>query len=163
MGTYATTSSLLLLLPGLPQTTTAAGYTSCVALMGSQITRAEALIDAKIGGRYTLPLSPIPPVIRAIAEDISGYYIYRSYSIQDNQNRANYEALRDIYQDAIKQLDEIGSGALDLMDTSGSAVAETIEHGADSNTIDYQPFFDVDDPTDWAFDSENLDDVADKR
>ena len=157
---YATASSLLVLLPGLPQTTTANGYTSSVAIIDAHIVRADSLIDAKCAVRYDVPFSATPPIIKTLSEDISAYLSYRSFYTQDNQNKTDYfEELRDR---AYEWLDEISKGTMKLVDSTGSLISERASTTSDfieSNTEDYNTFFDFDDCTNWAFDSDMLDDI----
>lgn len=162
---YSSISSILLILPGLPQTTSVAGYSETAAAVNRHITRADALIDSKIGKRYPVPISPTPPLLGALSEDIVVYYSYRSFYTQDNTNRTDYfDELRD---NAFKTLDEIRDGKIDIVDSTGALIAERTSESSigilDSTNKDYQPFFDVDDEFNWKFDSDLLDDLNGKR
>ena len=156
---YASTTSILLILPGLANTTTVTG------VITRHIVRADALIDAKISKRYAVPISPTPPLLGSISEDITAYYTFRTFYTQDNTNKTEYFA--DLRNDAIATLDEIREGKIDLVNTAGSIIAERTEESTsgilDSTTKDYQPFFDVDDELDWKFDADLLDDIGDNR
>lgn len=156
---YSSATSILLIFPGLANTSTVTN------VITRHITRADALIDSKISKRYSVPISPTPPLLGSLSEDISVYYTYRSFYTSDNSNRTEYFAeLRD---HAIATLDEIREGKIDIVNTAGSLITERDEESTtgilDSTTKDYQPFFDVDDELDWKFDADRLDDVADKR
>ena len=156
---YSSSTSILLILPGLANTTTVTGVIS------RHIARADALIDSKICKRYATPISPTPPLLGSISEDICCYYTYRSFYTSDNSNRTEYFA--ELCQKAYETLDEIRDGKIDLVNTAGSIISEVSAEATsgilDSTTKDYQPFFDVDDELSWKFDDELLDDVADKR
>jgi phage gp36-like protein len=162
---YSSLSSILLVLPGLPQTSTSAGYSTTAAVVGRHITRADALIDSKIARRYSVPISPTPPLIGSLSEDITAYYSYRSFYTQDNSNRNEY--FEELRANALSTLDEIRDGKLDLVNTSGSLISERSTEATsgvlDSTNKDYQPFFDVDDELNWKFDADLIDAVGDKR
>jgi phage gp36-like protein len=161
---YCSNSAIRLNLPILPNTATASGFFKAKDIIDFHIRRTDGLIDGKCARRYDLPFSPVPPVIRTIAEDITSYYVYRSFVTQDNQNRSEY--LEELKDGALKVLDEIMSGAIDLVDTSGSAVLERTSEVTDalwSNTQEYQPFFDIDSVTSQDFDDDLKDAVSDDR
>jgi len=165
-GSYVSTgTTLLLIVPGLPQTTTITpAYTQTVAMINAHLTRAEALVNAKISKRYDVPVSPAPPLLVAITEDITAYYTYRSCYSQDNHNRLEYFA--DLRDEAFKELDDIREGMIDLVYTSGSVVAERTDEATnivDSNTKNYTPAFDVDDALNWKFDDDLIDHISDSR
>ena len=156
---YASTTSILLILPGLANTTTVTG------VITRHITRADSLIDAKISKRYAVPISPTPPLLGSISEDITSYYTFRTFYTQDNTNKTEYFA--DLRDDAMATLDEIREGKIDLVNTAGSIIAERTDESTsgilDSTTKDYQPFFDVDDELNWKFDDDLIDDIGDNR
>ena len=149
---YCSTSAILSLLPGLPQTTATSGYTATAALIAKSISRADSLIDSSCARRYSVPFGTTPPLIGSISEDLTCYFTYRSLYTQDNSNRTEYfEELRD---NCLKWLDEIVERKRDLVDSSGNVISEkTVANTTfiDSSHYDYQPFFDIDEPTDWKF------------
>ena len=156
---YASSTSILLIVPGL------VNQTSVTGVIDRHISRADALIDAKISKRYSTPLSPTPPLLGALSEDIVVYYTFRSFYTQDNTNRTEYfEELKD---KALSTLDEIRDGKIDLVNTAGSLIAERTSESTigilDSTTKDYQTFFDVDDELDWKFDTDLTDSIAGNR
>lgn len=162
---YASLSSILLIVPGLPQTTTAAGYSLTSAVVGRHISRADALIDSKITRRYETPISPTPPLLGALSEDLTSAYSYRSFYTQDNHNKGDY--YDQLIAEAMKTLDDIRDGKMDLTDANGDPIGERTQEATsgilDSTTKDYQPFFDVDDELNWKFDSDLLDAVKGRR
>lgn len=160
---YSTDTSILAILPGLPQTTTAARYTNTVSLIGNHISRADNLINSKIAKRYDVPFTTTPPIIKTLSEDITSYFTYRSVFSGDNQNDNQWT---DKFKDAVEILDQIRDGKMDLIDTSGSLVPErstTASTIVDSNTRQYAPFFNVDTSTSWEHDPDLLDEVEDDR
>ena len=161
---YASTTSILLVVPGLPQTTTATGYTACAAVVDRHIARADALINSKISKRYSTPITPTPPLLASLSEDITTYYSYRSFYSQDNYNKYdNFDELKNMALDTLEQLRQ---GEIDLVDSSGGVIPER-EGGEvsilDSNTKDSPSFFDIDDSTEWKFNDDLMDTVEDGR
>lgn len=161
---YCTYTAIMTINPMLPQTDTAAGWSVTVATISQHITRADGIIDSYVGRRYALPLSPVPPSIRAMSQDMVSYYTYRSFFTQDNHNRTEY--FEELYRQAREDLEKIRDGAMDLFDTAGSDMtvkSSDTQSLLDSTTKNYQSFFDVDDPKDWNFDSDLLDEINNNR
>ncbi len=83
---------------------------------------ADATIDAYCQGRYTVPLSPVPPKIRQVSVDIA---IYNLYSRRDDTAP---EIRKDRYKEAIRFLEKVAEGKIELgaatpvPTTSGNAV-----------------------------------------
>ena len=69
---------------------------------------ATAEVDSFLQGRFVLPLPFIPPVIAQITADIA---IYRLLVLRPNQT---VEDARQRYEDAVKRLEQIRKGQLDL-------------------------------------------------
>ena len=160
---YSTNTSIIVLFPALPQTTTISQYSQTVVIINSHITRADNIINGKLSIRYPVPFTTIPPLITTISEDLVSYFTYRSFFTQDNQNKSEYF---DKFEDAIFLLDEIRDGKIDLIYTNGSIVSErdsTTAELLNSTTKDKQTFFDIDSVTAWEFNQDLLDNVADKR
>jgi hypothetical protein len=164
---YSTNTSILILLPGLPQTTTSAGYTSTLALIEDHIARADNVINGKIAKRYDVSgfdtTGSVPPMLITISEDISSFYTYRSLYSSDNQN---YNEWMDKFDEAMELLNEIRDGDIDIVNSTGSIIEERTSATQDkiiSSTENYQTFFDIDEPTDWKFDDDRKDEVADER
>jgi phage gp36-like protein len=150
---YCSITAIYSNLPLIPNTATANGFVRATEVINSHIRRTDGIIDGKCARRYSLPFSPVPPMIRSIAEDIVSWYTLRSFYSKDGQNKSEY--LSDFKDEAIVMLNLIMIGDIDLVDTSGSAVPVLTTERTDmisSNTQDAQPFFDIDDPTDWKFD-----------
>lgn len=162
---YSTATSILLILPGLPQTDTSSGYTATVAVIEAHITRADNLINSKVVDRYDVSgfATSVPPMVKTISEDITSFYSFRSFYSQDNQNYSEY---LDKFQESIKMLDEIRNSNMDLIDASGNIISDRTTASfdlVDGNNIDYQSYFDVDEPTAWKFDEDLKDEVEDGR
>ncbi len=159
MGVYATTTSISNILPGylIGETTTsdAAGTTK----FSAHIDRAETLINAWVGRRYSLPFitgtttTNVPPVIRTIAEDIATYNAFRATFAQDGKIKNPY---LDEYKMAIEMLKEIGAGTMPLTFTDGSEVPADSSNLFLSTTKDFRPVFGLDDATDWRRDPDEV-------
>lgn len=159
---YTTAGAILELNPALPQTTSASGYTQTVTIVSSHITRADGIIDAKLARRYSVPFSTTPPLVRTLSQDITNYFVFRSFFNSDNVNRL--EEKSEYYNMAMDTLNEIMKGNMDLVDTAGSVLTEVNADNVMYSTVeDYTPFFNVDDSTSWKFDSDLLDSVRSDR
>ena len=160
---YSSLTAVVLNNPKFPQTTTASGWSAVSVVITKHIARCDGIIDGKCARRYALPFDPVPPLIRSIAEDMVTVKTLISFYSQDNQNRTEWI---DEFDEAMALLNEIKDGELDLVDTSGSAVSTRDSQASDiiqSSNMNYAPFFNVDDPTEWHFDQDLLDDVESER
>jgi len=149
-----TVTSILPLLPTLPQTSSSEGYTSTISLLGSHVTRAESLINSKIANRYNLSgytFTNAPPILKTLTEDIAGYYILRSYYSADSQNISEW-VLK--FEEAVQLLDQLGTGQMNLTDSTGSLiVASTTLGDIESNTETFDPTFSENSPLTWGVDT----------
>lgn len=161
-----TYTSILLLLPGLPQTSTDAKFTETVNLINSHRIRADNIINSTIAKRYDVTQftsTSIPPLLKTIAEDITAYMTFISLYSADNQNRNEWI---EKYETALDTLKKIRDGELDLVDSSGNIISERKSSTTDwvsSSTEEYTTFFNIDSATNWAFDTDLLNDVSDER
>ena len=163
---YSTATSILVILPGLPQTTTVTpAYTNTIAIISRHITRADNIINGKIAARYKITdlLTSVPPLLQTIAEDITAYYTYRSLFSGDNQNANEWT---DKFMEAMKTLDEIHKGDIDLVDSTGALIEEwqsSTSTFVDSTTKDYQSVFDMDETLDWDVNQSLKDEISGRR
>ena len=89
---------------------------------GAAVTLAEAdaLIDGYVGGRYSLPLSPLPPNMLQVACVIARYNLL---------GEAATERARNDYKDAIAWLKDVAAGHVSLQAAAplaGAAPAATV-------------------------------------
>ena len=77
-------------------------------LVARALADAKAEIDSHLQGRFLLPLPFVPPMIEQIASDIA---IYRLLVLRPTQT---VEDARTRYEDAVKRLEQIRRGQLDL-------------------------------------------------
>jgi phage gp36-like protein len=156
---YSSISSILTLIPNLPQTTSAAGYTACSTVINRHIARADSIIDGYCGKRYSVPFATTPAIIGVIAEDITTYFSYRSFYKADNFNKM--EDLQALKDDAFETLKMIRDGEINIPGVS--EISTTSSTMVDGNNKDYQTFFDIDDCLNWKFNSDLVSDINDKR
>lgn len=73
------------------------------------ITTAQERIDATLRSRYRLPLEDIPTLIRSHCLTLARYHLYAR-----RPEMAMPATVKETYQQAIKELDQIASGRLHL-------------------------------------------------
>jgi len=78
------------------------------AVVTEAIVDADAEIDAWVGGRYQVPFSPVPDVIRKVSTDIA---VYNLFSRRDSEPP---EVRKDRYRNAIKLLESIAKGTVTI-------------------------------------------------
>jgi len=163
---YSTGTTILILLPGLPQTTTSSpAYTNTTALIDQHIARADNIINSKIATRYDVSsfTTSVPPLLKTLSEDITSFFTYRSEFSSDNQNSNEWT---DKFNEAKTMLDELRDGDMDLVDSGGNIIDEITTSTIDrieSTTEDYQSFFDEDKSTNWKVDEDKITDIEDNR
>jgi len=77
---------------------------------GTKVTQAietaDAEIDGYCAGRYNVPFSPVPPVIKGLAVEIAVYYLYKRRTIP--------ERIETSYDKAVARLKDISKGIMSL-------------------------------------------------
>jgi phage gp36-like protein len=125
---------------------------------------ADNIIDMKIGKRYTVPFgtASVPPVIKSLSTTLSAWGCLRS--LYTGEIPASIAQVKEEYDRALKFLDEIQNGDLDIPAGDGSLIDETSENTKYwSSTMNYVPTFDVDNELNWHTDINRLQDIGDKR
>ncbi|MBI1321334.1 MAG: DUF1320 domain-containing protein [Candidatus Hydrogenedens sp.] len=82
------------------------------AMIAGSLADAAAVTDGYLTGRYTLPLSPVPPLLRRLCCDIARWYYWGSGAT---------ERVRQGYQDAIATLRDIAAGKVELVASDAPA------------------------------------------
>lgn len=73
------------------------------------INSADQLIDGYLRGRYTLPLNPIPGLIKKLSIDLAIFYVYsRRFELEMPQT------MTDRFKNAVKILEQIQKGVIKL-------------------------------------------------
>ena len=159
----STNTTIIPLLPGMPQTVGAAGYDEIATLITSHVRRAESLVMGKASRRYDLSgytITTAPPLLKSITDDIASYYTYRSEFSSDNQN---FNEWTDKFNDAMNILDEIMDGKFDIVNTAGSVITErstSADTFIKSTTESFTPTFGEDSVTAWSVDSDKIDGIS---
>ena len=88
---------------------TPGGTTVDESILTGIIAVADGIIDGYLQARYsTLPLSPVPVIIKEISKELSAYKLY--------QRRVSElpESVRDMYKNSMRLLEKISSGQISL-------------------------------------------------
>jgi phage gp36-like protein len=101
------------------------------AVVNTAITDAGVEIDGHLGGRYTLPLSPVPDIIRKLCVDIAIFNLY-ALGAGPPQSR------KDRYDNAVKFLRSVAKGdiSLGVNDPAGTGPADTPATSSTDRTFD---------------------------
>lgn len=92
----------------------------------------QSIVDAKLGGRYSVPFSPVPAVIATITADLATYRLITTRLAAQRTDK-EYEAANP-FKRSLELLDEIACGKIDLVSDSGAALASTSDPLPWSNT-----------------------------
>ena len=116
---YCTQSDLLTMIPlqELAELTADSGDTPDSGVVNEAIHRADAEIDAYLGMRYTLPLSPLPDQVKGLSIDMALYHLYSRRSVAPTVRRQKYEA-------AISFLKLVAEGEAVVEDVDGDSSME---------------------------------------
>jgi phage gp36-like protein len=137
-------------------------------LVENNIKKAEGLINSYIGSIYTLPFTTgnVPSIIKTICADLACYYCLLILFSRDSQNENEWiETFYTKHIDIINKngtLDKIKDGCLTIIGEDGTEAPKPRE-SIKSDTEDYHPTFDVDNPLNWNQDKDRLDDISNRR
>lgn len=158
---YATTTSLYTLLVG----TNSDSATS--DLLAKLIVHSENEINKYLSKRYNIAAfnttsTAVPPLVTSLCEQLTEgkFYIRNS--------RGGKEVIKsgqELIKGAIENLELIAKYELDLLDSSGSVIADMSQtaYRIMSNTTGYASTFNEDDELNWAVDQGKLDDISNER
>ncbi|HYH17505.1 MAG TPA: DUF1320 domain-containing protein [Azospirillum sp.] len=85
-------------------------------VVGRALDDARRLIDGYVGGRYRLPLAPVPDLVRRIACDLARYFLH--------SNKPT-ELVKDSYKEAVRLLEKVAAGTVTLQAAGLEAPAST--------------------------------------
>lgn len=176
MGYYATTTSFPQLLPYILQGNSVSDADG-VAIIAAHITRAEAVVNSYIVGRYSSKIptggwglpwgtawgesaTEVPPILRTITEDLASYYVIRASYVQDGQRKNEYLVS---YKDALSLLEQIRSGVMPLALTDGSIVNQNTSGRYKSSTENFAPIINLDSEENWDISADQLKEITDER
>lgn len=94
------------------------------SVLAQAIQFAQERIDAALRSRYRLPLSDVPTLIGLHSLTLARYWLYARRPEMDMP-----EMVKETYQQAIKELDQIASGRLHLGIAQFTAEQATEEQG----------------------------------
>ena len=161
MGTFATTTALNTLMPGINfDTATTSLADRCVAW-------AESWVRGTLSKRYDVSAAPFTTYtstshLTCMTEELAMGYLYRHLSRGGKESLSRGDAMVKSAQDAIGAIAAFNADLLDIAGTAPVATKSTatqILHSASS----YHTTFDEDDPLDWSVDDDKLTDIANGR
>ncbi len=111
---YCTQNDLLIMIPlkELAELTTDSGDTPDIQVVDEAINRADGEIDAYLGTRYALPLTPAPDQVKGLSIDMALYHLYSRRSVAPPVRRQKYEA-------ALSFLKQVAAGEAVVEGASG--------------------------------------------
>ena len=171
IGTYCTTTSVLLMMPGV-----SSSATNMTTLTTKAIEQAENEINKFLSKRYDLTATyfqtstSVPPIVRSWAEKLATANLWEFLS-RGGAGKESLQRAKDIRKEIVGTEKEPGNlmmvaqYQLDLYDTSGSIIAGSANESQRvlCNTSGYSTTFDEDDEKSWAVDPDKLEDIADGR
>lgn len=115
---YCTLADLKLQVPeeDLAQLTDdAAGASVSTPVLARAIADADAEIEGYLRARYVVPMAPVPEIVRRVSVDLT---IFNLYSRRFNTDDGVPDAVQARWENAIKTLTRISSGAVTLPTTA---------------------------------------------
>jgi phage gp36-like protein len=111
---YSTQDDVLSMIPPaeLAALTSEAGEVPDSQVVAAAISRADAEIDAALGLRYAVPLSPVPERVKTLSVDLALYHLYSRRGVAP-------EVWRRKYQDALAFLKQVAGGQATLAGSGG--------------------------------------------
>ncbi|MDH0894360.1 MULTISPECIES: DUF1320 domain-containing protein [unclassified Pseudomonas] len=89
------------------------------AVIEDGVRQAEELVDGYLRGRYSLPLDPVPTVLRDAVVYLTRHWLY-----QRRPEGALPDAVKDSYKNTVKLLESIRDGVVTVGMPSGQAAPE---------------------------------------
>jgi len=160
MGSYATTTSLPLLLPNYLNDNSTSFDSGGSDMFSKHIDRAESVVNSALSARYSLPFTTIPPIVRTLSEDIALYFLIRGSYVQDGNVKQEYV---ESYNWAIDELEKLRKGEIKLSLTDGTLVPVNSNFRFLSSSENYKPIINIDGAENWNPNQAQTDDVADSR
>ncbi len=87
---------------------------------------AMAEIDGYLNKRYSTPLKPVPPIISKLCKDIAVYNLIMRVGIRQGSPEESYY---NLYKQAIKYLESVAKGYIDIGNKSESASGSSTNTG----------------------------------
>lgn len=96
------------------------------ARVAEALTRAASEVDAYAGGRYAVPLNPVPEMVRTLTVDMALYHLYA------RRVSAMPEVRAERYRTALRQLEGVARGSISLGVAEAPEAAD-MGDGAETN------------------------------
>lgn len=146
--------------------TTLSAIGSISALNSSGISHhagmAEALINAKISGRYSLPFTSTIPMLETLATDLGIYNVLSSRISLRSKDSVHPWYQR--FKNAMSTLDDIADGRLPLVTSSGDRLSGRGDVGeVYSNRMNYHPTTEEIPVSTQLVDPDKIEDALDDR
>ena len=160
MPRYSTSTSIYVILPGLPNTTTN------TTLIQQHADRVSGLIGSYVGRWYTVSgwttAASTPQEVQECSDGLTAQRTMRSLFTRDAQNKNEW--VDDWAKQAMKWLSAVSEREAVILDSTGaeSPLASTgkLIMGTRGS---YTPIFDVDTATAWSIDSDLIDSIDSDR
>ncbi|MCM2494549.1 gp436 family protein [Burkholderia glumae] len=89
-------------------------------IVESAVRQAEEIIDAHLRGRYDLPLSPVPTVIKDVTVNLARHWLYA----RRPEGAGLPETVSQTFKASMQMLEKIRDNKLTIGDPSGAATPE---------------------------------------
>lgn len=161
MGTFCTTTTLEILMPGT-------NFTNGVVTLASQcITDAENKIREKMSDRYDVSSdawqtsTSTPPVVKTWCQWLSMGYLYENLS---RGGKDAYKRADRYIEKAMSNMENVLEFKANVLDSTGSTITDSPQgFELTSTSINYHDTFDEGDPIYWGPDEDKIDDISDER
>jgi len=94
-----------------------AAHAKIIGRIDEAIATADAEIDGYCAGRYSVPFSPVPPVIKGLSVEIAVYRLYQRRTVPERTEKS--------YDKAVARLKDISKGLMTLGVAPQPAPADT--------------------------------------
>ncbi|KVO25406.1 hypothetical protein WM34_29575 [Burkholderia ubonensis] len=91
-----------------------------VDIVESAVRQAEEIVDAHLRGRYNLPLSPVPTVIKDVTVNLARHWLYA----RRPEGAGLPETVSQTFKASMHMLEKIRDNKLTIGDPSGAATPE---------------------------------------
>ncbi|MBM4285812.1 MAG: DUF1320 domain-containing protein [Deltaproteobacteria bacterium] len=127
---YCTKDDLLTMITQeeLAELTAEGGEVPDFLVVEEAINQAGAEVDAYLGVRYQVPLTPTPAQVKALAVDLAIFHLYSRRSGAPPVRRERYEA-------AVRFLKDVGAGQAVIAGTSGEPISTERERVEVSSAV----------------------------
>lgn len=123
------------------------------------LARGAATIDGYLAGAIAVPVTPAPPLLVSIEQDLAYVGILKRNSVEASKD----STIKDLYDEAIQKLVDIREGKITLLSFTGVALSPSVGSTIWSSTEGMVPTFGISDIEDARVDSDRLADEAAAR